>query len=402
MASVWFTIRDQTIKRWKERWIERHPTGIGEATWNAIFSGGKEIRPSLFCELWSHLNPSTQPNGDLAFAIECIHCASLILDDTPIMDNADTRRGRPTIHKLYSSYKAMWLALEIMEMVYDIWKENEPIDPELKSIWWNFIKDKCLQLVIGQYYDLTGTGDLHTLAILKTGSLFEFATELVALKLNLSRDAWRTWGRQLGILFQWADDWSDLEEDKLAGNRNAFLQSPNIISSHYKILLERSNIGKEWRDRAFGNWLMTYFEEKHPQIDSSGCTTPIPDVLVSSIPHKEFLNTCNPLFIITKLFERFTLYVIPSNTIIRLYNHYKSQIPELIVKLSTTSLATILKVLYKFKNKIQEKTKNIWDELEKDSTAEVAIQTELETILKSNGISHDQPHLLLLYDALLS
>lgn len=402
MTTAWFTIRDQTMKRWKERWIERHPVGIGEATWNAIFSGGKEIRPSLFCELWSHLSPSTQPNGDLAFAIECIHCASLILDDTPAMDNADTRRGRPTIHKLHSTYKAAWLALEIMEIVYDIWKENEPKDPEAHAIWWNFIKDKGLQLVIGQYYDLTNTGDLHTLAILKTGSLFEFATELVALKLSLSRDAWRTWGRQLGVLFQWADDWSDLEEDRLAGNRNAFLESPNIIAAHYKILLERSNIGKGWRDRPFGNWLMTYFEEKQPLIDSSGCFTPIPQVLVSSIPNKEFLDTFNPIVISTKLFERLTLYAKPSIVIIKLFNYYKSQIPELIERLTTTSLTNILKVLYQFKNKIQEKTKNIWNNLQTDSTAEAAIQTELETFFESHGIKHDQPHLLLLCDALLS
>lgn len=402
MTTAWFTIRDKTMKRWKERWIERHPIGIGEATWNAIFSGGKEIRPSLFCELWSHLSPSTQPNGDLAFAIECIHCASLILDDTPYMDNADTRRGRPTIHKLYSTYKAGWLALEVMEIVYDIWKENEPIDPEAHTIWWNFIKDKGLQLIIGQYYDLTGSGDLHTLAVLKTGSLFEFATELVAIKLNLSRDAWRTWGRQLGVLFQWADDWSDLEEDRLAGNRNAFLESPNIIAAHYKILLERSNIGRGWKDKSFGNWLMTYFEERQPLIDISGCTTPIPEVLVISNPHRDFIDSFNTTSVITKIFERLILYAKPSTNIIKLYNHYKSQIPELIERLSITSLSSILNFLLKFKNRIQEKTKIIWNDLQTDSTAEVAIQTELETFLTSNGINHDLPHLLLLCDVLLS
>ena len=402
MTTAWFTIRDKTIKRWRERWIERHPIGIGEATWNAIFSGGKEIRPSLFCELWSHLSPNSHPNGDLAFAIECIHCASLILDDTPAMDNADTRRGRPTIHKVHSTYKAVWLALELMEIIYDIWKENEPLDPEKNAIWWNFIKDKGLQLIIGQYYDLTGTGDLHALAVLKTGSLFEFATELVALQLNLSRDAWRTWGRQLGVLFQWADDWSDLEEDRLAGNRNAFLESPIIIAAHYNILLERSNIGKEWRERVFGNWLMTYFEEKQPHIDSSGCTTSIPDILVSSIPHKNFIDTFNSIDIMSRIFKRFTLYAIPSSTIIRIYNHYKSQIPDLIQKLSSISLTTIISLLLKFKIKIQEKTKKIWNDLQTESTAEAAIQTEVNEFLTSNGISHDQPHLLLLCDALFS
>lgn len=401
MTTAWFAIRDKTMKRWKERWIERHPIDVGEATWNAIFSGGKEIRPSLFCELWSHLSDS-KPNGDLAFAIECIHCASLILDDTPAMDNSDTRRGRPTIHKLLSTYKALWLAIEIMEMVFDIWKENEPSDPEKNAIWWNFIKDKCLQLVIGQYYDLTGTGDLHTLAVLKTGSLFEFATELVALQLALSQNAWRTWGRQLGVLFQWADDWSDLEEDKLAGNRNAFLESPDIIASHYKILLERSNIGVTWREKPFGNWLMSYFEEKGPLIDASNVTIPIPDVLVSDVPHKLFLDSFSAMDIVTQLFKRFTLYAKPSNLVMHLYNHYKSQIPDLIQKLSSTNIGTILSALLKFKHKIKEQTKKIWHNLQTESTAEAAIQTEFEEILAANGINSSQPHLLLLCDVLLS
>lgn len=398
MATAWFGIRDITMKRWKERWIERHSS---DDTWNAIFFGGKEIRPSLFCELWSHLSPTTQPIGDLAFAIECIHCASLILDDMPTMDNADTRRGKPTIHKLYNTYKASWLVLELLEIVFDIWKENEPTDKDANIIWWNFIKDKVLQLIIGQYYDLTNTSDLYTLAVLKTGTLFEFATELVALKLHLSRDAWRTWGRQLGVLFQWADDWSDLDEDTLSGNRNAFLESPNIIATHYTILYEKSNIGKAWRERPFGNWLMTYFEKNMPIIDTSSNYILLPEVLISSIPHQIFLDTFDPIYVTTKIFERFTLYCKPSITMLRLYDHYKLQIPDLIHRISNTNLTNILSFLISNKYKIQENTTKIWDTLQEEYV-EAFIQTEVDNFLSSKGIKSDQLHLLLLCDALLS
>jgi geranylgeranyl diphosphate synthase type II len=38
-----------------------------------------------------------------ATAIELIHCASLVHDDMPCFDNADIRRGKPTVHRAYGS-----------------------------------------------------------------------------------------------------------------------------------------------------------------------------------------------------------------------------------------------------------------------------------------------------------
>jgi hypothetical protein len=403
MASIWATIREETIKPWKEQWISRHPGDIGLATWNAIFSGGKEIRPALLCELWTHLSPGTPIIGDLAFAVECIHCASLILDDTPMMDNAATRRSRPTIHKAYSLYKALWLAFEIMTIVFDIWSKHAPAEEAEAAIWWNFLRDKLLQLCIGQYYDLTGTGDLHLLAILKTGSLFEFSTELVALKLGLSKDAWRTWGRQLGVLFQWADDWNDREEDALAGNRNAFSEAADTVCQHYQILLERSNIGDKWRERPFGNWLMTYFEKNGPPLVAAANSTiaNIPAIFISEKPHAEFITNLNISNIIATLYKRFTLYFVPSKLIVTLFNHYSPQIPELFKAVTHTHPSQLLRVAIQLKDTISKKTGAIWNKLT-DTEGEETIRQEVLKYLQSKGINHDQPHLLQAYVVLLS
>lgn len=406
MISIWSTIREETIKPWKERWISRHPANIGEATWNAIFSGGKEIRPSLLCELWTHLSPSTPIIGDLAFALECIHCASLILDDTPAMDNAEIRRGRPTIHKAFNTYRSLWLAIEIGEIVFDIWTKHAPKEPEAATIWWNFLRDKLLQLAIGQYYDLTGTGDLYSLAILKTGSLFEFATELVALRLGLSRDAWRTWGRQIGVLFQWADDWHDREEDAAAGNRNAFAEAPAVVYQHYQLLLARSNIGEDWRKRPFGDWLMRYFEENGPltaSVDASGSASgnTIPDIFISEKPHAEFLQSLNISNIVGILFKRFTLYVTPSNLILSLFKHYQPELPDFLNTIMHTSPAILFKMVQQFKYYIATQTTGLWNKLNEKS-AEEEIRQEVLKLLKERSINHDQPRLLQVYALLLS
>ena len=85
---------------------------------------------------------------------------------------------------------------------------------------------------------------------------------------------------------------------------------------------------------------------------------------------------------------------------------YINQLPEVVNAkkrlISSKNVYFSISLPDSIKNKIQEKTKIIWNDLQTESTAEAAIQTEVETFLASNGINHDRPHLLLLCDALLS
>ena len=83
----------------------------------------------------------------LAFAIECIHAASLILDDTPWMDNATTRRGRQTLHLSLSNKKALLICHDVMYMVYLIWNKNKPEHISV-SEWEHFILHHLQRLTI--------------------------------------------------------------------------------------------------------------------------------------------------------------------------------------------------------------------------------------------------------------
>lgn len=384
------------MRPWRERWIKNHPPDIGAKSWDAIFAGGKEIRPSLFCELWCHLIPDQPPDGELAFAIECIHAASLILDDTPLMDNAAERRGRPTIHRLYTTYKAIYFAGEILEIVFDIWTKKAPKDTAEAAAWWNFLRDKALQLCIGQYYDLLGGTDLHTLAVLKTGTLFEFATELVALRAGLSRPAWRTWGRQIGVLFQWADDWADREEDAAAGNRNAFLEAPDLIKAHYCALLEKSNIGTEWRARPFGNWLMRYYEAVPERAgwngSAVGSSAAIPPVIVTDQPHAEFMASCNPATVVSALAKRFTLYYVPSSRASALYKKYFPQIPNFVKRLTEAGMERVVATALAYRDNIVGKARRLWQFDTEDDWELVAIQ-QIGAFMAEKGAGQDLPAL---------
>jgi len=245
--------------------LDTHPADIAEPSWNYLFTGGKEIRARLFCELWEYFSPDTEVRAELAFAIECIHAASLILDDAPCMDNASTRRGKPTLHLQFSYKKALLLFHDVMQMVYCIWNEHCPAQRSREE-WKNIMKEKMQRLMMGQWYDLEKKGTLLELASLKTGILFECVTEWVAEGVGLDPLFWRSWGNHLGILFQWMDDWKDREEDRAQQNRNAFHEEEAGTLRQYATIWQQieRGIGPAWFHRPFGQYMKEYFTSSIP------------------------------------------------------------------------------------------------------------------------------------------
>ena len=64
--------------------------------------GGKCLRPIIVLEMCSEMGCSKTIINNLIVMIEYIHCASLILDDLPCMDNDSMRRDKPTFHVKYN------------------------------------------------------------------------------------------------------------------------------------------------------------------------------------------------------------------------------------------------------------------------------------------------------------
>ena len=261
MKSLWNDNKYIIYEKWKQYWFNTHPQDIAEYSWNYLFSGGKQIRPTLFCELQHYFSPdSNEIHYDLAFAIECIHVASIVLDDTPWMDNAELRRGNITLHRKFTPKKACLIAYDLLYLAIHIWKTNQPSNIT-ENDWKKLLKDKLQRLMIGQWYDLDKKGDLMELASLKTGVLFELVAETVAVLSNLDRTFWRHWGNNLGVLFQWMDDWEDREEDTIQENRNAFNENYNGTIQRYYYLWERIvfGIGKGLFESDFGKYMEKYF-----------------------------------------------------------------------------------------------------------------------------------------------
>ena len=88
------------------------PNELFEAMNYALFAGGKRVRPILMRIIANLLGKKKDFVNYPAIAIELVQTSSLILDDLPCMDDANLRRGKPTIHIQYSESTAIFFKLD--------------------------------------------------------------------------------------------------------------------------------------------------------------------------------------------------------------------------------------------------------------------------------------------------
>ena len=97
------------------------PSGLEQAMRLAVFSGGARIRPQLCLAVAQACGDDRPELTDAAaVAVELMHCASLVHDDMPAFDNADTRRGRPTVHKAFGEPLALLCGDALIVMAYQV------------------------------------------------------------------------------------------------------------------------------------------------------------------------------------------------------------------------------------------------------------------------------------------
>ena len=97
------------------------PPRLQAAMQHAVFSGGARIRPQLCMAVATACgDDAPELTNAAAVALELMHCASLVHDDMPAFDNADVRRGRPTVHKAFSEPLALLAGDGLIVMAYQV------------------------------------------------------------------------------------------------------------------------------------------------------------------------------------------------------------------------------------------------------------------------------------------
>lgn len=200
-----------------------------EALQDILKAGGKRFRPMLLLTVVNSLNPMLLKNTlSVAMAVEFLHTYSLIHDDLPSMDNADLRRGHPTLHKQYDEVTAILVGDALNTHAFNILANSSlASDTKIKLIE-TLSRDGGIDgMIIGQAIDcffenkkLT-LDEVKFLHIHKTAKLIAASLKMGAIICDANQktiDDLYQFGIDLGLLFQIQDDILDeIQTDEIAG-----------------------------------------------------------------------------------------------------------------------------------------------------------------------------------------
>jgi len=252
------------LARVERRWVDV-PARLAEAMRYSLFAGGKRLRPIL--ALAAAEAVGGRPLGaalEFACALEMVHTYSLIHDDLPCMDDDDLRRGRPTSHKVFGEGLAVLAGDGLLTEAFGFVTEvggpvGTALAHELAS------GAGAAGMVGGQLLDLDATDSKETVGAAqverihraKTAALIGASTAGGAIAAEAKAEvvaSMREYGIALGLAFQAADDWLDVEASEQArGKRaggDAELKKATLVSELGVEGAKRR--AKEHSDRAVG------------------------------------------------------------------------------------------------------------------------------------------------------
>ena len=96
------------------------PPRLTEAMRHAVLAGGKRFRPFLVMESARLFEAEERAAIDVAAALECIHCYSLVHDDLPCFDDAPTRRGQASVHSAFGERLAVLAGDALIVMPFQV------------------------------------------------------------------------------------------------------------------------------------------------------------------------------------------------------------------------------------------------------------------------------------------
>ena len=173
--------------------------------------GGKRIRPLLLLLSAKALGCEDDSRIRLGAVVEMLHTATLVHDD--IIDEADTRRGRPSSNTTWGNAKCVlagdWLYMQSFQTA--LAERNFRVLDLLISLTQQMVEGELLQ--IEKLGHLINEEEYFDLIFRKTACLFKVSMQLGAAITpgrEAAEDTLGEYGRNLGLAFQIVDDVLDL------------------------------------------------------------------------------------------------------------------------------------------------------------------------------------------------
>lgn len=194
------------------------PMNLYEPVKYILALGGKRIRPAMMLMAYNMYRNDVEQILDPALALEIYHNFTLLHDD--LMDHADVRRGKPTVHKHWNANTAI-LSGDVMLTLADVYMSRVS-DTYFREVMAMFHKTS-IEIAEGQQYDMdfenrTDVTEEEYIEMirLKTSVLLACALKIGAILGGASKeDAQHLYrlGECIGLAFQLRDDYLDVYGD---------------------------------------------------------------------------------------------------------------------------------------------------------------------------------------------
>jgi octaprenyl-diphosphate synthase len=199
-----------------------------------LLATGKMLRSKLILKIAG----ANEESIKLCAIVEMIHAASLLHDD--VIDEADTRRGKPSINALFDNKTSIMFG----DILYSkAFTELTTMNNEVAYT----VSNAVTQLSIGEMLDVDLTETFNTsydkyldMIYKKTASLIEAGAKAAAILASKDKDKYALYGKNLGLAFQMIDDILDITQDSATLGKPAMLDFvEGKVTIPYLLLHER-------------------------------------------------------------------------------------------------------------------------------------------------------------------
>lgn len=194
---------------------ERKPESLYEPIKYVLSLGGKRIRPMLMLMSYALYKDDVESILPQAIGLETYHNYTLLHDD--LMDNADVRRGMPTVHRKWDANTAILSGDSMLVLAYQR-MQNCPAD-KLPAVL-DVFTTTALEIGEGQQYDMefetrndVREEEYIEMIRLKTSVLLACATKIGAIMADAPKEDVENlyrFGERMGLAFQLQDDFLDV------------------------------------------------------------------------------------------------------------------------------------------------------------------------------------------------